>query len=46
MDKIDEIKEQLHKMTDRWLRSDELLDEKDREYSDLKEDTDYENWIN
>ena len=37
MDKIDEIKEQLHKMTDRWLRSEELLEEKDREYNDLLE---------
>ena len=37
MDKIDDIKEQLHNMRDRWLRSDELLDEKDREYSDLLE---------
>ena len=37
MDKIDEIKEQLHKMTDRWISSDEQLDEKDREYRDLLE---------
>jgi len=35
--KIDEITTELHKMKDRWLRSDELLNEKDREYSDLLE---------
>ena len=37
MAKIDEIRAELHKMKDRWLRSDELLDEKDREYNDLLE---------
>jgi len=37
MAKVDEIRAELHKMKDRWLRSDELLDEKDREYSDLLE---------
>ena len=37
MAKIDEIRAELHKMKDRWLRSDELLNEKDREYSDLLE---------
>ena len=37
MAKIDEITTELHKMKDRWLRSDELLNEKDREYSDLLE---------
>ena len=37
MAKIDEITTELHKMKDRWLRSEELLDEKDREYSDLLE---------
>ena len=35
--KVEEIRAGLHKMKDRWLRSDELLDEKDREYSDLLE---------
>ena len=37
MANIDEITAELHKMKDRWLRSDELLNEKDREYSDLLE---------
>jgi len=37
MAKIDEITTELHKMKDRWLRSDELLNEKDREYNDLLE---------
>jgi len=37
MAKIDEIRAELHKMKDRWLRSDELLNEKDREYNDLLE---------
>ena len=36
MAKIDEIRAELHKMKDRWLRSDELLNEKDKEYNDAK----------
>ena len=30
--KVEEIRAELHKMKDRWLRSEELLEEKDREY--------------
>ena len=37
MAKIDEITTELHKMKDRWLRSDELLNEKDKEYNSEKE---------
>ena len=35
--KVEEIRAELHKMKDRWLRSEELLEEKDREYNDLFE---------
>jgi len=37
MAKIDEIRAELHKMTDRWLGSSELLKEKDNEFNDLLE---------
>tara|TARA_R100000995_G_scaffold80667_1_gene52667 strand:- start:23 stop:223 length:201 start_codon:yes stop_codon:yes gene_type:complete len=33
----EEIRAELVKMKDRWLRSDELLEEKDNEYNDLLE---------
>ncbi len=35
--KVEEIRAELHKMKDRWVRSEELLEEKDREYNDLLE---------
>ena len=37
MAKIDEIRAELHKMTDRWLGASGLLKEKDNEFNDLLE---------